>query len=50
MVKLVNISNAASEITLRIDNVLNRDDNLSHLSSAYYSAPINYILEYTYKF
>jgi len=42
--------NAANEITLTIDNVLNREDNLSHSSSTYYSAPINYMLKYTYKF
>jgi iron complex outermembrane receptor protein len=41
---------AANEITLTIDNILNREDNLSHSSSTYYSAPINYMLKYTYKF
>jgi len=41
---------AANEITLTIDNVLNRKDNLSHSSSTYYSAPTNYMLSYTYKF
>lgn len=41
---------AASEISLTIDNVLDRRDNYSHSSSNYYCAPINYMLSYTYKF
>lgn len=40
-----------SEISLRIDNVLNRDDSTMHSSSnRYHSAPINYLLSYSYKF
>lgn len=39
-----------SDITLTIDNVLDRSDNLSHSSSSYYSTPINFLLSYTYKF
>jgi vitamin B12 transporter len=39
-----------SDITLTIDNLLDRSDNLSHSSSNYYSTPINFLLSYTYKF
>jgi vitamin B12 transporter len=39
-----------SDITLTIDNVLDRSDNVSHSSSSYYSTPINFLLSYTYKF
>lgn len=39
-----------SEINLSIDNVLDRQDNTTHSSSAYYSTPINYMLSYKYKF
>ena len=40
-----------SEITLSLDNVLNRHDNLSHSGgSAYYATPINFLLSYKYKF
>ena len=38
------------EISLRIDNVLNREDTTMHSGSAYYVAPINYLLSYSYKF
>lgn len=41
---------ATSEINLSIDNLLDRQDNVNHGSSAYYSAPINYMLSYKYKF
>ena len=39
-----------SEISLRIDNVLDRDDSTVHTGSAYHVAPINYLLRYSYKF
>ena len=39
-----------SEISLRIDNVLNRDDTTGHSGTKYYVAPINYLLNYSYKF
>ena len=39
-----------SEISLRIDNVLDRDDITSHAGTEYYTAPINYLLSYTYRF
>jgi len=39
-----------SDITLTIDNVLDRSDNLSHSGSMYLSTPINFLLSYTYKF
>ncbi|MDF2875423.1 MAG: btuB 3 [Sporomusa sp.] len=41
---------ATSEINLSIDNLLDRQDNVNHTSSAYYTAPINYMLSYKYKF
>lgn len=41
---------AVSEINLSIDNVLDRQDNVNHTSSAYYTTPINYMLSYKYKF
>ncbi|WP_312337665.1 TonB-dependent receptor plug domain-containing protein [Anaerospora hongkongensis] len=40
----------SSEINLSIDNILDRQDNVTHSSSAYYSTPINYLLSYKYKF
>ena len=39
-----------SELSLTIDNLLDRHDIVSHSSSSYYSAPINFLLEYKYKF
>ena len=39
-----------SEISLRVDNVLNRDDITSHAGTEYYTAPINYLLSYNYRF
>ena len=39
-----------SELSLRIDNVLNRNDTTMHSGSEYYVAPINYLLSYHYKF
>lgn len=41
---------AAQEITLTINNVLDRHDVISHSSSTYYGAPASYMLNYTYKF
>ena len=43
-------ANAMSEFNLTIDNLLDRHDNVSHSSAAYYNAPINYMLSYTQKF
>ena len=39
-----------NEISLRIDNVLDRDDTTMHTGLRYHSAPINYLLSYSYKF
>jgi len=39
-----------NEFTLSIDNVLDRQDNVNHTSSYYYSTPFTYLLSYTYKF
>ena len=39
-----------SELSLRIDNVLNRNDTTMHSGSEYYVAPINYLLTYSYRF
>nr|WP_269318810.1 TonB-dependent receptor [Anaerovibrio lipolyticus] len=39
-----------SEISLEIDNVLNRHDNVMHTSSDYYTPPTNFMLSYNYKF
>ena len=39
-----------SDITLSIDNVLNRRDNVTHSSSIYYTAPISCMLTYNMKF
>ena len=33
-----------------MDNILDRDDNVNHSSSYYYSTPFTYLLSYTYKF
>ena len=41
---------AANEINLSVDNVLDRRDNVNHTSSAYYSAPVNFLLSYKHKF
>ena len=38
------------DITLTMDNVLDRNDNLSHAGGYYYSTPFNFLLSYTYKF
>lgn len=38
------------EFNLSIENLLDRKDNVNHTTSAYYSAPINYMLSYKYKF
>ena len=39
-----------TEVALSIDNILDRKDNFSHSSSYYYSAPVNYLLSFSYKF
>ena len=41
---------AHSEISLRIDNVLDREDITMHSGARYYVAPINYLLRYSYNF
>lgn len=41
---------AQNEFSLAITNVLDRHDVISHSSSTYYSAPISYLFNYTYKF
>lgn len=43
-------SDKHNEFSLSIDNVLDRQDNVNHTTSAYYSTPINYMLTYKYKF
>lgn len=42
--------NKNSDITLTMDNILDRNDNLSHTGGSYYATPFNYLLSYTYKF
>ena len=39
-----------SEFSLRIDNVLNRDDVTTHTGSDYYVSPTSFLLRYGYKF
>lgn len=39
-----------SAISLRIENVLDRHDVITHTGSDYYVAPINYLLSYNYRF
>ena len=39
-----------TEVALSVNNILDRKDNLSHSSSYYYSAPVNYLLSFSYKF
>ncbi len=39
-----------NEISLRIDNVLDRDDTTMHSGLRYHSAPFNFLLSYSYKF
>lgn len=38
------------EVTLSINNILDREDNVSYTSSYYYTTPTNYMLTYKYKF
>ena len=38
------------EIALSMDNILDRDNNVSHTSSNYYGTPFTYLLSYSYKF
>lgn len=42
--------NAEQEVFLDIDNLLDRDDITSHVSSRYNALPLNYRLGYRYKF
>lgn len=39
-----------NSFTLALDNILDREDNLSHSGSEYYSTPFNFMLSYDYKF
>ena len=39
-----------NSFTLAIDNLLDREDNLSHTGSEYFSTPFNFLLSYTHKF
>ena len=39
-----------NSFTLTMDNLLDREDNLSHSGSKYYSTPFNFMLTYNYKF
>lgn len=39
-----------NSFTLAIDNLLDREDNLSHTGSEYFSTPFNFMLSYTHKF
>ena len=41
---------AHSEISLRIDNVLNRTDTTMHDGTTFHVAPVNYLLSYRYRF
>lgn len=38
------------EFALTMDNILDRDNNVSHTSSNYYGTPFSFLLSYTYKF
>lgn len=42
--------NDTSDILFSLDNVLNRQDVISHTSSDYYATPRNFMLSYRYKF
>ena len=42
--------NDISDITLTINNILDREDNISHTSSHYSATPINWMLSYNYRF
>ena len=39
-----------NDFSLNIDNVLDRQDNVNHSSSSYYSTPVTFLLSYNYKF
>ena len=39
-----------NDISLVIDNLLDRDDVISHSASAYYATPCNFLVEYKYRF
>ena len=38
------------EIALSMDNILDRNNNVSHTSSYYYGTPFTFLVSYTYKF
>ena len=38
------------EFNLTVDNLLNREDNMGHTGTYYYTAPVNFMLSYKYKF
>lgn len=42
--------NNTSDILFTLDNILNRQDVISHTSSDYYATPRNFMLSYRYKF
>lgn len=42
--------NKDNDISLTVNNILDRDDNINHTSSHYSSTPTNWILTYGYKF
>lgn len=37
-------------VSLTIDNLLDRDDVISHSSAQYYEMPCNFLVEYKYRF
>ena len=38
------------EFNLTVDNLLDREDNVGHTGTYYYTAPVNFLLSYKYKF
>ena len=38
------------EFNLTVDNLLDREDNMGHTGTYYYTAPVNFLLSYKYKF
>lgn len=42
--------NKQDTVSLTVDNLLDRQDNLSHSGYDYYSTPINYLLSYKHTF
>ena len=41
---------AKQELNLSINNLLDREDNLGHTGTYYYSTPINFLLSYKLSF